>query len=64
MRSRAVIKSQPPPRICSHQPPVAPLPHTIMLTCLATRLPVVLAQAAETRCVCVCVKKFTQVCVP
>ncbi len=49
---RAVIKSQPPSHLRPQQPPVALLPYTLMLTCYATRLPVV--QSADV-CVCVCV---------
>lgn len=53
---RTVIKSQPPPHLRPHQPPVALLPRTLLLTCHATRLPVVRrGRQGWRRCVCVCV---------
>ncbi len=52
---RAVIKSQPPSHLRPHQPPVALLPCTLMLTCYATRLPQAVETADVCACVCVCV---------
>lgn len=50
---RTVIKSQPPPHLRPHQPPVALLPYTLTLTCYATRLPVVRRRRRQ-MCVCEC----------